>query len=190
MSLIQEALEKAHPSKSKPLMQHPEKIEVPKVDFKEQKDPHPQMSSPQEVGLSSPNDLIGDLSRSPIKGVRGRQKTSIPAFAGMTRTTIPAGAYIVLILLAAVIWIGNLLFQSKTDKVPASSLNQPTTSGPAFGTKYTLNGITFSEGLRVALIDNRIVRVGDHIKGNATVKEIADRSVTLHVQGKDLQLNL
>lgn len=58
------------------------------------------------------------------------------------------------------------------------------------GSIYRLTGITTINGKAMALINERIVSVGDPLPGKAVVKAIGNGEVRLDVQGREIKLTL
>ncbi len=68
------------------------------------------------------------------------------------------------------------------------SAQMPSANRPAQAA-WRLSGIVYSEGTPLAIVNNRPVRVGDHING-ATVMDINRREVTLDAGGSRVTLRV
>lgn len=100
----------------------------------------------------------------------GLQKKSVPPLSAQPKAATPIPAPVKQIAPPAAI----------TPDAPVASLSN---SEPAL----VLNGVFFEQGEGYALINNKIVRVGDKIE-NAKVKEIALSGVELEFEGKVIKL--
>jgi len=69
---------------------------------------------------------------------------------------------------------------------PGTVISQRT----SYNAPFRLTGITNMGDEAVALIDGKILRVGDSLSGKAVVKSIGNGSVLLEVRGKEVRLEL
>ena len=92
--------------------------------------------------------------------------------------------------------IRNNPFDAKTPSVPVSSVTMEARSMPQMpfkifsGNIYRLTGITDLGGKAMAVINGKIVGVGDALDGKTVVKAIDNGKVRLDIQGKEIQLTL
>lgn len=95
-------------------------------------------------------------------------------------------------LLFCVLGIIFLLFQ----RPPASHVKTPyaatrqTSPRIFFGGSYRLTGITKINGVKMAVINDEIVGVGDLLSNKGMVKEIGDQEVLLDLRGQKIRLTL
>ena len=96
-------------------------------------------------------------------------------------------------LIAGLAYVGVRQVPSGAKSSPASVVAQVAPQMPVriySGNIYRLTGITDLSGHAIAVINGRLLGIGDSLDGKAVVRAIGNGEVLLDVQGKEIRLTL
>jgi hypothetical protein len=183
MSLIQDALERAHnpePEAPKPVMPQHEEPRLQNIKFYE---------------TLEKKEPVQEVAEKPEKKLKPDFGNKISDIFSSYKIAIGIGA-----LVLATFLIGKIFLPSS--KVVSHSVSQvqtesvilktetPITQRTVAQVKFLLTGITTADGVQLALINNQVVGVGDILREKATVKAITANTVTLEWEGRQITLSL
>lgn len=184
MSLIQAALDKAHEKE-------PEAPKAP-VPVAEE----PRMQSIQFYETAEIKETAPAAAFRPKKKKAAAAAVTLPAIQLLPSMRL--GLLISGLILITLLVVRNFI-PSSTSTEPAEVLpsqavvvktQTPVTQKTTAQIKFTLTGITETEGIKLALINNQVVGEGDKLRESAVVKSISQDSVVLEYQNKPLKLSL
>jgi hypothetical protein len=186
MSLIQDALDKAH--EKEPEI---EKLVIPVAE-------EPRM---QNIQFYETSEIKETAPASAFRPKKKKSSAAGPAFqmpsfqiSPNIRLAIIIGSLVIVTLL-----IGrNFIPMTTTSETAAAMPSQavvvktqtPITQKTTSQIKFTLTGITETEGVKLALINNQVVGEGDKLRENAVVKSISNENVVVEYQNKPVTLSL
>ncbi len=181
MSLIQSALDKAHekepeaPIATIPLAEEPR---MQNIQFYE----------------------TAETKETPVRAFRPKKKNSAVAFklpeiqiSANMRLALTIGALVLLTIIGGRFFISTPEQTTQTQVAVSEVIvktETPVTQRPTAQIRFTLTGITETDGMRLALINNQVVGEGDRMRENAVVKTISKDTVVLEYQNKPLKLSL
>ncbi|MFA5168011.1 MAG: hypothetical protein WC530_05725 [Candidatus Omnitrophota bacterium] len=145
----------------------------------------------QETRTASLPSTLKMYDRNPIRAALEREPSQLrPSHAGLQRTywKVFLGVLLICFIIGlCYVWIPN---RHPKTKALSSSVASHMPLRIFSGTLYRLTGITNTDGKSIAVINEKIVSVGDSLPGKAIVKAIGQGEVSLDVQGREIKLKL
>ncbi len=195
MSLIQNALDKAGFEDPSPV---PAEVSAPVVSKAAEKSK--QEEKKQDASYEGPRlkNIQFYESIAPKKMVPSLPSLPKIDFQSKRMLYIAIGVFLLFSLFAGRFLMRPLKNDVAVSTAPAFEKTQeavvktqtPFTQKTISKIKFVLTGVTSTDHMLLALINNQVVGVGDRLRENAVVKSIAENSVEIEYQGKPIKLSI